>query len=511
MNNLTKRVFHALYQVSHCLGKPLDPHDTVVEILSILDSVAGYRSGTVTIIEPGSDDLVVEAAHGIKDDQWKNIRYKKGEGITGAILESGTPLAIPMIKNDPRFLHKLGIYQPESAFLGVPITLNNEIAGVLTVSVDASQRYCLDDHLKTAAIFGNLIGAVITRFFRMKKEKEEIMREKNMLQMELKNRFQPHNMIGASKEMQEVFAAMGQVAKWNTTVLVRGESGTGKELVAKAIHYQSQRSSGPFIKLNCAALPDTLLESELFGHERGAFTGAAQERAGRFELAHKGTLFLDEVGDTTPAFQAKLLRVLQEGQFERLGGTKTFTVDVRLIAATNVDLEKAVSQDRFREDLYYRLNVMPIFLPPLRERKEDIPHLVYSFLEKLGRECGETLAIDKDAMRVLIACQWPGNIRELENCLQRAAVTCKNNIIHKEDMPCTRGQCFDRLIHEKSEAPPLPESEDDILTIENERDRIIAALKRTGWVQAKAARILTMTPRQIAYRIQKLNIPMDHY
>jgi Nif-specific regulatory protein len=308
------------------------------------------------------------------------------------------------------------------------------------------------------------------------------------------------NLVGSTPAMRKIFEQVRQVAKWNTTVLIRGESGTGKELIAHAIHYNSPRAGGPFVKLNCAALPDALLESELFGHEKGAFTGASFQRKGRFELADGGTLFLDEIGEISPAFQAKLLRVLQEGEFERVGGSQTLRVDVRIIAATNRDLEAAVESGAFREDLYYRLNIMPIQVPPLRERIEDIPALAKFLVEKIGCKQGRELSITDSAIRLLVRHDWPGNVRELENTLERAAILCQGEVIDREAI-------LESGIEEGLPLKPsLPQASNLSDPELSERERVIAALEQAGWVQAKAARLLGMTPRQIAYRIQTLKI-----
>ncbi|MGA7594787.1 MAG: sigma 54-interacting transcriptional regulator, partial [Gallionella sp.] len=296
------------------------------------------------------------------------------------------------------------------------------------------------------------------------------------------------------------FEQVRLVAKWNTTVLIRGETGSGKELIANAIHYNSPRARGSFVKLNCASLPETLLESELFGHEKGAFTGAVAQRKGRFEQAEGGTLFLDEIGDISPSFQAKLLRVLQEGELERVGGTRTIKVDVRVVAATHRDLESEVEAGKFREDLYYRLNVMPLYLPPLRERMEDIPDIARYLVEKVGTQQGRQLSLTDDALRVLMHHDWPGNVRELENCLERAAVMTEGNEIDRDAILLTG---IDEKVSAGRGAVQNLDLDDPNL---DERDRVIAALEQAGWVQAKAARLLDMTPRQIAYRIQTLNI-----
>jgi Nif-specific regulatory protein len=283
-------------------------------------------------------------------------------------------------------------------------------------------------------------------------------------------------------------------------VLIRGETGTGKELIANAIHYNSPRARGSFVKLNCAALPETLLESELFGHEKGAFTGAVAQRKGRFEQAEGGTVFLDEIGEISASFQAKLLRVLQEGELERVGGTRTIKVDVRVVAATHRDLEAEVESGKFREDLYYRLNVMPLYLPPLRERMEDIPEIARFLVEKIGSKQGRTLTLSDTALRILMHHDWPGNVRELENCLERASVMTEGNMIDRDAILLTG---IDEKISPSRGTIQNLDLDDPNL---DEREKVIAALEQAGWVQAKAARLLEMTPRQIAYRIQTLNI-----
>jgi Nif-specific regulatory protein len=317
--------------------------------------------------------------------------------------------------------------------------------------------------------------------------------------------------------MLRIFDQIRMVSKWPTTVLIRGETGTGKELIANAIHYNSPRARGPYVRLNCASLPENLLESELFGHEKGAFTGAVNARKGRFEMADGGTLFLDEIGDISPAFQAKLLRVLQEGELERVGGGRTLKLDVRLIAATHRDLEAAVDAGEFREDLYYRLNVMPIVLPPLRERLEDLPKIANHLLDRLGGMQRRPLRLTAGAHRRLAQHQWPGNVRELENCLERAAVMSESGEIDVDLIRIDKGR-------ERAGRRPAPTTTTVAATAnaavngpgsgdgiepggeQSERERVIAALEQAGWVQARAARLLGMTPRQIAYRVQILNI-----
>jgi Nif-specific regulatory protein len=317
--------------------------------------------------------------------------------------------------------------------------------------------------------------------------------------------------------MQEVFWTIEKVAPSSATVLMTGESGTGKELVARAIHNASRRKEKPFIKVNCAALPENLLESELFGHEKGAFTDAVVAKAGRFELANSGTLFLDEIGELPLALQAKILRVLQEKQFERLGGTKTLDVDVRILAATNVDLEKAVKGGTFRSDLYYRLNVVPITLPPLRKRQEDIPLLLDHFLQASNKRNDKKIRMNREFLDFLIQYPWPGNVRELQNLVERLVILAEDDILKVSDLPQSVRYYIDEnhetiqeankfnvpeVYHETEETvSPSPRSLEDI-----ERYEIETALKRHGWVQARAARELGLTQRQIGYRIKKYGL-----
>jgi Nif-specific regulatory protein len=312
--------------------------------------------------------------------------------------------------------------------------------------------------------------------------------------------------------MQEVFEAVARVSPSHATVLLRGESGTGKELIARAIHVQGPRAGGPFIKLNCAALPETLLESELFGHERGAFTGAVQARKGRFELADGGTLFLDEIGDMPLGTQAKLLRVIQEKRFERLGGTRTLTVDVRIIAATNRHLERAVAEGTFREDLYYRLNVLPIVLPPLRDRREDIPALVEHFLGRFNAENDKQVRITGRTLQAFLEYPWPGNVRELENVIERLVVLAHRNLVLPEDLPqvITAAAAVagpgGRGPGERRGPRDAGGEMGGTRLRDMEREAILAALDRAGGVQARAAEYLGITPRQIRYRLRKFGI-----
>jgi Nif-specific regulatory protein len=491
----------SLYQVSQVLSRSLDFRETVAELLKTLNDSGNMNHGMICLLDEQSGDLMVSALHE-NPVPFNTVRYKPGEGVLGAIMESGEPLVVQRISDEDRFLDRLGIYDTELPFIGVPIPIGDQTAGVLAAQPSGS-LHLLERQNRFLQMVGNLVGQSVRLAKKVEDEQLALKSERDSLRRKVRGEHGFSNMVGHTRTMRLVFEQVRQVAKWNTTVLVRGESGTGKELIANAIHYNSPRANGPFIKLNCAALPDTLLESELFGHEKGAFTGAISQRKGRFEQAHGGTIFLDEIGEISPAFQAKLLRVLQEGEFERVGGIKTNLVDVRVVAATNKDLELEVQAGNFREDLYYRLNVMPINMPPLRERREDIPDLTRFLVGKIERSQGRELEIDDGAIGLLMRYDWPGNVRELENCLERAAVMCEAGLINKKAI---------NLTGLESSLQPGPSSIVSASKVDiddpnlDERERVIAALEQAGWVQAKAARLLGMTPRQIGYRIQTLNI-----
>jgi Nif-specific regulatory protein len=481
-------------------------------------------------------ELTVVAAIGLSGDEISRGRLKPGEGVTGRICSTGVPAVVPDVSLEPLFLNRTGVRRAVEgqivSFIGVPIKVGRDCIGVLSVD-RKGEKHPLDFQRDVLflSMVANLIGQTVKLHRAVIDERNQLLSERSHLKRELAGKFSIDNVIGRSKRMQEVFADVHQVAPARSTVLIRGESGTGKEAIARAIHFLGNRKDGPFVKLNCAALPESLLESELFGHEKGSFTGATGERKGRFELANGGTLFLDEIGDISPGFQAKLLRVLQEREFERVGGSKTIKVDVRLVAATNRNLEDMVKKGDFRADLYYRINVVTIFLPPLRDRREDIPALVDYFIGRFNKDNKRKLAISPEAMEIFTRCNWPGNVRELENCIERAATMTRGNVIRNIDMRCQKGQCFASVLSEKAvinvpmrshptaskphEIPAVEkEAEDELPPVEssadeesgNERDRIIRAMEKCGWVQAKAARLLNLTPRQMGYALRKYGI-----
>ncbi len=501
---LINKELETLFRVSKVLSRSLNLHETLQGVLVALHENADMQRGMVTLKESKDDQQSVVALYDVDPSIVSEIRYQSGEGIVGAVFKSGQKRITDCLGAETDFLDRLGFYDPGLAFIGVPIQIGEYgTVGVLAAQPLSSNPTELELRARFLEMVANLIAQSVRLSWQVETEKKALVAERDQLQRKVRANYGFDNLVGHSPLMRRIFDQVRQVAKWNTTVLVRGESGTGKELIANAIHYNSPRSSAPFVKLNCAALPDNLLESELFGHEKGAFTGASAQRKGRFEMADGGTIFLDEIGEISPAFQAKLLRVLQEGEFERIGSNKTIKVDVRIIAATNRDLEAEVESGDFREDLYYRLNVMPIQMPALRERAEDIPELAEFLVEKVAKQQQRKLSITDSAMRVLMRHNWPGNVRELENSLERAAIMSVEGVIDRDAV--TLSGIEERVVAstESAGANNSVKLDDPDL---DERERVIAALEQAGWVQAKAARLLDMTPRQIAYRIQTLNI-----
>ncbi|MBU1425434.1 MAG: nif-specific transcriptional activator NifA [Gammaproteobacteria bacterium] len=498
--DLLRAELETLFQVSKVLSRSLNFKETLDGVLNALHEGVALERGMVSLIDAASGELQVSLVYGVSDAVTEEVSYLPGEGVVGTILKSGSSIAIECIMNEPRFLSRMGIYNPQGAFVGVPIRIGQKVVGVLAAQPAPSITKQLDEYQHFLEMVANLIGQSVRLSQEVAEEKKEISEERDVLRRTVRGKYGFDNIIGHTQPMRRIFEQVRLVAKWNTTVLIRGETGTGKELIANAIHYNSPRARNAFVKLNCAALPETLLESELFGHEKGAFTGAVAQRKGRFEQAEGGTVFLDEIGEISASFQAKLLRVLQEGELERVGGTKTIHVDVRVVAATHRDLEAEVEKGRFREDLYYRLNVMPLYLPPLRERMEDIPEIARFLVEKVSAQQGRPLTLTDAALRILMHHDWPGNVRELENCLERASVMTEGNTIDRDAILLTG---IDEKISSSRGAVQELDLDDPNL---DEREKVIAALEQAGWVQAKAARLLDMTPRQIAYRIQTLNI-----
>lgn len=508
----------ALHRLSMVMSRNLDVEKGLADMLECLQEEAQMQLGMVALYDAEQKTLMLDRLHGVSAQVVKDvsqIRYRLDEGIIGQVMRSGESAAVPCLADDPRFLDRLNLYDYTLPFICVPILgVEAKPIGALAAQPMSSDAQGLAGRTRFLEVVANLVGQMVRLIGQADKQAEDIRAERDSLRRKVRSQHGFSNMVGKTPLMRQVFDSVRQVAKWDTTVLIRGESGTGKELIANAIHYNSPRAGQAFIKLNCAALPENLLESELFGHEKGAFTGAVKQRKGRFEMADGGTIFLDEIGEISPMFQAKLLRVLQEGEFERVGGAETIKVDARVVTATNKDLERLVLANEFREDLYYRLNVMPIVLPSLRERIEDVGALAVFLLEKLGHKQQRKLRISEGAVRMLMEHRWPGNVRELENCLERASILSESGLIDRdmiilEQVPGARapgaGLSANMLSSPRPSASATSPAQSEPL---DERQRVIAALEESGWVQAKAARILGMTPRQIAYRIQTMNIKM---
>jgi Nif-specific regulatory protein len=491
------RILSALLEVSKVLNSSFELEKNLSRTMRVLGDFLEMERGSVFLFNHNNKELKIVAAHGLTKEQIERGKYRIGEGIVGRVLEKGSPMIIPNVGDEPLFLNKTGsrIGKDGISFLCVPITFKGEPIGVLSVDrIFKDKAITVNEDIRVLEI----ISSIIAQYVILWKHFMESEQERENLKFELKNKYSLPNVIGTSDKMQEVFEAVRRVSDSKATVILYGESGTGKELIAKAIHYMSPRSKGPFIKFNCASIPEGLLESELFGHEKGAFTGAISTRKGKFELANAGTILLDEIGDLPINLQPKILRVLQEKEFERVGGEKTAKVDVRLLAATSRNLEELVLKGMFREDLYYRLNVVPIFMPPIRERKEDIPLLVEHFFKRFNAENKKNVSISPDSLKALVDYAWPGNVRELENTIERLVVMSDGKIIQPADLPINlRLQTSKELLQKES----LRAGIEDI-----EKASILDALERTGWIQAKAARIIGLTPRQIGYKIRKYQI-----
>lgn len=550
---LSEIALTGIFELSKILTAPARLETTLSNVINLLQSFLQMRHGVVALLaDDGIPDITVGAGWSEGNDERYRLRLPRK--AIDQIIATAIPLVAENIATHPAFSEADRLALGANAttrvsFIGVPIRIDSKVVGTLSVDRIWDERsiFRLDSDVRFLTMVANLIVQTVKLHRVVAKDRERLMEQSYRLQKELsdlrpqrdRNPVHIEGIIGNSEALKDLLSKIAIVAKSNSTVLLRGESGTGKELIAKAIHELSPRAKRPFIKINCAALPESVLESELFGHEKGAFTGAIASRKGRFELADKGTLFLDEIGEISASFQAKLLRVLQEQEFERVGGNQTVKVNVRVIAATNRNLEEAVSRNEFRSDLYYRISVVPLLLPPLRDRRSDIPLLANAFLKNFNAENNRSLTFDSRAVQVLMNCGFPGNVRELENCVQRTATLATGSAIGREDFACANDQCLSTMLWKGGSArpsgliplsvlPPTPSeaamspapprsvndaaapltsapaaSDDSPMT---ERDRLVAAMEKTGWVQAKAARLLALTPRQIGYALKKYDI-----
>ncbi|MHB8302569.1 MAG: nif-specific transcriptional activator NifA [Acidobacteriaceae bacterium] len=551
-----------IYEISKILTRPARLEMALSGVIHLLASFLDMNNGLIALLDE-EDQTSTVVGTGWSETTAREHFERLPEQAVGQIVVSGTPLVVHNIAESPLFTDwselKTGDPSVQRSFVGVPIKGENRTIGTIMIERlgGNSSLHTLDEDVRFLAMVANLVGQTVALQTLVARDRERLMAEHYRLEKDLEQRAEIKHekiagIIGESSAVREVIEKIQMVARCNLPVLLCGESGTGKELFARAIHEFSPRKNMPCIRLNCAALSESVLESELFGHERGAFTGAVGLRKGRFELADGGTLFLDEIGEISPTFQAKLLRVLQEGEFERVGGSHTIEVDVRLVAATNRNLEAAVLSGKFRSDLYYRISVVPIYVPPLRERREDVTLLAREFLGRFNKEHGVSLAFSQGAIDVMRACDFPGNVRELESCVRRTAALAKNLTIAVEDFACSNGSCLS-LVLGKSMSETRPQGTGYIAlpivspaadrarparrvpepakftagngvevrkpgdgpcgedAASSERQRLIEAMERTGWVQAKAARLLGLTPRQMGYALRKHSVAIKRF
>ena len=487
-----------LLELSQTLGSTLNLRAALQRVLASLEESHGTLSGIIVLRDEEAGDLAVEASSGGSSNT--RSRYRIGEGITGRVVQSGRPVVVPRVSREPLFLDRTRVFQRsgrnELSYICVPIKTERKTVGALGAALPYSRDRGYEQEMQLFGVVGSMIGQAVRVHNLVEAERKHLLDENKKLRRELTERYDIQNIVGGSRAMQHVYEQVAQVAASNTTVLLRGESGTGKELVAHALHYSSPRARKSFVKVSCAALPETLIESELFGYEPGAFTDARSQKKGRFELADGGTLFLDEIGDLSPSIQIKLLRVLQEREIERLGSVESIAVNVRVVAATNKDLEEAVRRGEFREDLYYRLNVFGIYLPPLRERKTDIPLLADHFVEKYAADQAKDVRrIATSAIDLLMSYHWPGNVRELENSIERAVLLCEGGAVHAHHLPPS--------LQTAEVSGTLPrQSLKDALDA-HEKDLVLDALKSARGNRARAARLLHTTERVIGYAVRK--------
>ncbi len=518
-----------LTEVGHILASTLELRESFGRVMQIIADKLNMRRGTLVLLDESTGRLRIEAGIGVTAEEMDKGRYALGEGITGNVVATGRPRVISDIRVEPDFLNRLGRHYtdengPPISFICIPIKIEGRTVGALSVD----KPFISEDQLKSDQTFLDIIAAFLAQAIQIHRmvmrQKEELLEENAALRAQVRDRYRFENIIGDSPAMHEVFATVGQVANSRATVLLLGETGTGKEMIAKAIHYNSPRKDKPFVRVNCGALTGTLLESELFGHVKGSFTGAIRDKVGRFEAADGGTIFLDEIGTLEPELQVKLLRVLQEREFERVGDTHTVKIDVRVIAATNVDLQEAVAKNEFREDLFYRLNVVSIYLPPLRNRREDIPRLIDYFLDKYNALNERALKrISREMLNVLMRYPWPGNVRELENAIERAVVLSNGEDFNEDLLPLSirmfaaqrrQSQSTEslesmvkRLADQAIADYELREGEIYQLVIDQiEHALIEKALTRCGGVKTKAADFLGINRNTLNKKVKELGI-----
>jgi Nif-specific regulatory protein len=501
-----------LLDISYTLESSLELRSVIRPMLAKLKDVAGLRRGAITILNLSHGGMSISEAIGLPNDITNENYLAACREVIDQVIQTGTAVVVPDIAKEPALRERWreeaarpGAEQTALAYICVPIRFGTEVVGSLSAERLAEADVNLSSDRRLLSLIANTIAQVV-HFHRLTQEKlESLHRENERLQHQIQTSFRPPNMIGNSDAMRSVYRHIEQVANSVTTVLIRGESGVGKELIARALHEQSPRKGRAFVKFNCAALPESIIESELFGHEKGAFTGAIAMRKGRFEVAEGGTIFLDEIGDVSAATQVKLLRVLQEREFERVGGHTPIKADVRILTATSRNLEEMIEQEKFRADLYYRLNVFPIYAPPLRERKSDLLQLADFFVEKYSKLNQKSVRrISTAAIDLLMSYHWPGNVRELENCIERSVLLCPDKSIEAHHLPPTLQK---KDASEKSSTGGTLDTAVSAL----EYEMIVAELKGCDGNMAAAARKLGLTERQMGLRVKRLGIDFKRF
>ncbi len=498
----TMAQLQAIQAITGQLGEIPDLKNALEFVLRILHENLQMQRGMISVLRRESDEISVEAAFGLDERANPNVRYRLGEGVTGRVIATGRSIAIPSLDKAPFFLDRSGarrnLSRKDLAFLCVPVSHQGQVIGALSVDRAApGNKTVLDQELAFLEFITKVIASRVFQFM--------IAEENAGLRRLLERNQGLDTIVGNSAVVRDLISQIRQVAPSRTTVLISGETGTGKELVASQIHQISPRRGGPMIKVNCGAIPEHLVESELFGHEKGSFTGATAQHIGKFEQAHGGTLMLDEIGELPMPAQVKLLRAIQDRAIERIGGRRPVPVDVRIVAATNRNLEQEVAQGRFREDLFYRINVFHIHVPPLRSRGADIMLLADYFIERYAREHNRTVTrIDTPAIDMLTAYHWPGNVRELENCIERAALLSEDSVIHAHHLPPSLQM---KAAGDRTKSAGLFSA----LTRNYEIEIITNALKDSDGNQSKAARALGLTQRIMQYKIRQYGIDFKRF
>ncbi len=500
-----------LFDISYTLESSLELREVIRPVLLKMAEGLGMKRGTITILNRADGTASISEAVGLSGEPSQQDYLTACRELIQQVMGSGQAIVVPDISKESALKTRWEREQQadpraqSAAYICVPIKFGEEVIGALSVERILDGRVRLSADRRLLSLIANAIAHTV-HFHRLAQEKlQALQRENERLQQQIQTSLRPPNMIGNSDAMRTVYRSIEQVANSVTTVLIRGESGVGKELIARALHEQSPRKGKTFVKFNCAALPESIIESELFGHEKGAFTGAVAMRKGRFEVAHGGTIFLDEIGDVSAATQVKLLRVLQEREFERVGGNLPIKADVRILTATSRNLEAMIEQDKFRSDLYYRLNVFPIYAPPLRERKSDILLLADFFVEKYSKLNQKSIRrISTAAIDLLLSYHWPGNVRELENCIERSVLLSPGKSIEAHHLPPTLQK---KDASEKSAAGGTLDTAVSAL----EYEMIVAELKACDGNMAAAARKLGLTERQMGLRVKRLGIDFKRF